>query len=220
MASDGIAANQILKKFDVRGKNIVITGGCRGLGFTFAYTLAQCGANIAAIDLNEQASADLANLSFGGKYKYYRVNVTDYEALKKTVDHVYKDFGSIDGWYGSCVQFACYTNPWQRSCGRHYQRPSILGTFRERLERYYRRQRTLSYNETMGDTLIILTANRSFLHHPTLRSQNGGAGHRRQYCMHIFHGRPQVTSPADHRCVHRIEICRAGTSETGRSRDG
>ncbi|KAK7187553.1 short-chain dehydrogenase reductase sdr [Paraphaeosphaeria sporulosa] len=97
MSSNEPADNPILKKFDVQGKNIVITGGCRGLGFTFAHTLAQCGANIAAIDLNEQPSADFASLPFGGNYKYYRVNVTDYEALKKTIDKIYEEFGSIDG---------------------------------------------------------------------------------------------------------------------------
>jgi hypothetical protein len=39
---------------------------CHGLGFTFAHTLAQCGANNAAIDLNEQPSAEFTSLSFGG----------------------------------------------------------------------------------------------------------------------------------------------------------
>ncbi|KAF2114190.1 hypothetical protein BDV96DRAFT_647668 [Lophiotrema nucula] len=97
MAQNGALDNPVLNKFNVEGKNIVITGGCRGLGFNFAHALAQCGANIAAIDLNEQASEELEKLSFGGKYKYYRSNVADYQGLKKTIDQIHEDFGSIDG---------------------------------------------------------------------------------------------------------------------------
>ena len=101
MAQIAATDNPVLNKFNVKGKNIVITGGCRGLGFNFAHSLAQCGANIAAIDLNEEASEDFGKLAFGGKYKYYRSNVVDFEGLKKTIDHIHEDFGSIDGWYAS-----------------------------------------------------------------------------------------------------------------------
>ncbi|OQV03152.1 hypothetical protein CLAIMM_08237 [Cladophialophora immunda] len=99
MAQTQIPEDSILNKFLLKGKNIVITGGSRGLGFNFAYTLAQVGANIAVIDLNEGPSENMAKLvPFGGKYEYYRANVVDYQLLKDTVDRIHKDFGSIDGW--------------------------------------------------------------------------------------------------------------------------
>ncbi|KIW88707.1 uncharacterized protein Z519_10753 [Cladophialophora bantiana CBS 173.52] len=91
----------ILNKFLLKGKNIVITGGSRGLGFNFAYTLAQVGANIAVIDLNEHPSEDMAKLEpFGGKYKYYRADVVDYQLIpaagiirdKPFLEHTEKDF--------------------------------------------------------------------------------------------------------------------------------
>tara|TARA_R110002003_G_scaffold32_14_gene2047 strand:- start:6643 stop:6972 length:330 start_codon:yes stop_codon:yes gene_type:complete len=99
MAVNGASDNSVLASFNVKGRNIVITGGCRGLGLSFAQSLAQCGANIAAIDLNDQASEEFSRISFGGKYKYYQANVADYGVLKETVDRIHEDFGSIDGWY-------------------------------------------------------------------------------------------------------------------------
>jgi NAD(P)-dependent dehydrogenase (short-subunit alcohol dehydrogenase family) len=91
--------SSILDRFLIKGKTIVITGGSRGLGLNFAHTLAQVGANIAVIDVNDQPSEGFSKLSnFGGKYKYYRANVVDYQQLKATIDQIYNDFGSIDGW--------------------------------------------------------------------------------------------------------------------------
>ena len=94
--------DSILNKFRLTGKNIVITGGCRGLGLEFARTLASVGANIAAIDLDDEPSKEFSSFSSlfkEGKFKYYKSNVVDYSHLKQTIDAVYKDFGSIDGWY-------------------------------------------------------------------------------------------------------------------------
>lgn len=92
----------ILDKFRLDGKNIVITGGSRGLGLEFARTFASVGANIAVIDLVDEPSKEFtaAASSYGdSKWKYYKSNVTDYKHLKQTVDTIFKDFGSIDGWY-------------------------------------------------------------------------------------------------------------------------
>ncbi|OAP57498.1 hypothetical protein AYL99_08236 [Fonsecaea erecta] len=93
-----IPEDSILNKFLLKGKNIVITGGSRGLGFNFALALAQVGANIAVIDINDGPSENMAKLTpLGGKYEYYQANVVDYQRLKDTIDRIHKDFGSIDG---------------------------------------------------------------------------------------------------------------------------
>ena len=47
---------KLLEKFLVKQRTIVITGGGRGLGLTFANGLAQAGANIAVVDIAEQPS--------------------------------------------------------------------------------------------------------------------------------------------------------------------
>jgi NAD(P)-dependent dehydrogenase (short-subunit alcohol dehydrogenase family) len=63
----------ILDQFSIKDKVVVITGGGRGLGLNFALALAQCGAQIAAIDLHQKPHDDFGKLaSYGGKAKYYR----------------------------------------------------------------------------------------------------------------------------------------------------
>lgn len=90
---------EILSRFLVKGKTVVITGGARGLGLNFGMGLAQAGANIAVIDINEEASEGFKTLlQTGGNHKYYQADVRDYDGLKATIDRIAKNFGSIDGW--------------------------------------------------------------------------------------------------------------------------
>jgi len=91
---------RLLEQFLIKGKNVVITGGARGLGLNFAHGLAQAGANIAAIDVSDKPGGGFDTLSrYGGTYKYYTADVRDYQGLKKVIDQISQDFGSIDGWY-------------------------------------------------------------------------------------------------------------------------
>jgi NAD(P)-dependent dehydrogenase (short-subunit alcohol dehydrogenase family) len=97
----GSVQDSVLDKFRLGGKNIVITGGSRGLGLEFARALTSVGANIAAIDLGDGPSEEfsaLASLYKESKFRYYKSNVVDYGHLKQTVDQIHQDFGSIDGW--------------------------------------------------------------------------------------------------------------------------
>jgi NAD(P)-dependent dehydrogenase (short-subunit alcohol dehydrogenase family) len=98
MAEASSSTKSVLNRFNIVGKNIVITGGNRGLGLSFAQSLAEVGANIAAIDLGDGPSEAFAHLAATGKHRYYQANTSDYDGLMKTIDQVHRDFGSIDGW--------------------------------------------------------------------------------------------------------------------------
>ncbi|KAK5272374.1 hypothetical protein LTR99_001765 [Exophiala xenobiotica] len=92
------SAPEILSRFLVKDKTVVITGGARGLGLNFGIGLAQAGANIAAIDISNEPSEGFSALAqYGGKYQYYKADVRDYQGLKATIDRIADDFGSIDG---------------------------------------------------------------------------------------------------------------------------
>ena len=84
--------------FSLAGKNAVITGGNRGLGFGIARAMAECGANIAILcrDIRkaEEAVAELEQ--FGGKYDRFACDVTDRASVRKAVAEVEEAFGSID----------------------------------------------------------------------------------------------------------------------------
>ncbi|KAK4998934.1 hypothetical protein LTR66_001924 [Elasticomyces elasticus] len=86
------------QRFALKDKTIVITGGARGLGLSFATALAEAGANIAAIDLNDSPPSELDKLqALGVKAKYYAANVQDYDGLRNTIERIAEEFGSIDG---------------------------------------------------------------------------------------------------------------------------
>ena len=84
--------------FDLTGKNAVITGGNRGLGFGIATAMAQVGANIAILCRDsKKAEEALAELSqYGGKYESFSCDVTDLESVRCAVGQVCDSFGHID----------------------------------------------------------------------------------------------------------------------------
>jgi 3-oxoacyl-[acyl-carrier protein] reductase len=64
---------------DIKNKNIVITGGGQGLGFIMALNFAKSGANIALIDVNEEALKESVSLikAEGVKAEFYVTDVTN-----------------------------------------------------------------------------------------------------------------------------------------------
>ena len=83
----------------MKGKNILITGGARGIGFAIAETFAKAGANIILNDLSPQDECDKAKkaiLKHKVKCEVYRFDVSDFNASKEAVDKILKDFTKVD----------------------------------------------------------------------------------------------------------------------------
>ena len=83
----------------LKGKNVIITGGSRGIGRGIAEKFAEQGANIAFTCIKmSDASLELAkNLQkIGVKAKVYESNAADFDAAIKLAEDVLNDFGSID----------------------------------------------------------------------------------------------------------------------------
>jgi len=83
----------------LKGKNVIITGGSRGIGKGIAEKFAQNGANIAftCIEMSDESIELSKNLEkLGVKAKAYVSNAADFEAAQKLADDVINDFGSID----------------------------------------------------------------------------------------------------------------------------
>ena len=83
----------------LKGKTAVITGGARGIGKSIAVKYAQNGANIVISDMAspEQMQEVVKELeAFGVKAKAFQSDVTDYDAVKKLLDEVVAEFGSLD----------------------------------------------------------------------------------------------------------------------------
>jgi len=83
---------------DMTGKNVLITGGSRGLGHAMSLAFAERGANVAIVSRKLESCETTAEevRSFGGKAFPYACHVGDWEQLDAMVDAVYDEFGSID----------------------------------------------------------------------------------------------------------------------------
>src|SRR4051812_22965738 len=85
--------------FDLTGKTAIITGGNKGIGRGMTLGLAAAGADIivASATLDEQGSAiEQEVLALGRKFKAYRVDLSDREALYTFVKRVLNDHDRID----------------------------------------------------------------------------------------------------------------------------
>lgn len=84
--------------FNLKGKNALITGGNRGLGFGIASAMAQSGANIAIFCRDrEKANEALAELKpFEGRYESYHCDITDIKCVRDAVAKAYESFGNFD----------------------------------------------------------------------------------------------------------------------------
>ena len=83
----------------LENKNVIITGGSRGIGKAIAEKFAQNGANlvITCIKMSDEALDLVKNLeSLGVKAKAYESDASDFESAIKLAENVFNDFGSID----------------------------------------------------------------------------------------------------------------------------
>lgn len=83
----------------LKGQVAVVTGGSRGIGRAIARKLAENGADVAILYAgNQKAAEETCTLlqGFSVRCGAYRCDVADFDATKKTVDEILKDFGKID----------------------------------------------------------------------------------------------------------------------------
>ena len=84
--------------FSVLGKNVIVTGGNRGIGLGISTAFAQSGANVAILCRNKQSGEKAAESfgEYGGKYICVQCDTGSLENVKNAVGEVCGIFGSID----------------------------------------------------------------------------------------------------------------------------
>ncbi|MGC2124278.1 MAG: SDR family oxidoreductase [Xanthobacteraceae bacterium] len=84
---------------DLHGKVIVITGAAQGLGQKMAELIAEQGASVALVDLDQAKLQDAVRLcaKAGGSAKDYPLDVTDETAVEALFRRIHADLGSVDG---------------------------------------------------------------------------------------------------------------------------
>lgn len=83
----------------LNGKTAVVTGGGSGIGRATALKLASDGANIVIIHMDpEEKAAEVVSEveALGVKAKAIRMDVSDFDLVKETIDGIIEEFGTID----------------------------------------------------------------------------------------------------------------------------
>lgn len=88
----------IFERFKLDGKVAIVTGAGRGIGRSMALTLAQAGADVAAIARTEQEVRETAEAieKIGRRGLAVPTNITDSDAVNQTVGRVAAELGRVD----------------------------------------------------------------------------------------------------------------------------
>jgi NAD(P)-dependent dehydrogenase (short-subunit alcohol dehydrogenase family) len=89
---------KIQEKFDLKGRAAVVTGGAGLLGVEFCKTLAEAGASVAVVDINDAGAQKVAGtLTKGGtKARGFGTDITDPHSVDEMVSAVLSEFGRLD----------------------------------------------------------------------------------------------------------------------------
>lgn len=84
--------------FDVKGMNVVVTGGNRGIGKGISTAFAQSGANVVILCRSHQSGLEVVDelSQYGGRYACYQCDVSDIEAVKAATKSVFEFYDHVD----------------------------------------------------------------------------------------------------------------------------
>lgn len=86
--------------FDLSGRVAIVTGGYRGIGEAIALGLADCGADVALVDIvpepEGRAAAERLKQKTGVESIYIRTDVSQPEAVRRMAEAALSHFGNID----------------------------------------------------------------------------------------------------------------------------
>ena len=85
--------------FSLRGRNVLVTGGARGIGYATAVRMIEAGARVMLNDLDGDALNDaVANLEAGNTVvvEAFRADVSELEQIRALVAHTVEVLGSLD----------------------------------------------------------------------------------------------------------------------------
>jgi len=86
-----------MNKIDLQGKNAIVTGGARGIGFAIAQRLLASGAACSLWDRDAEAlNAAAKALAGAGSVHTATVDLTQADSVKAAADATFKAFGRVD----------------------------------------------------------------------------------------------------------------------------
>ena len=82
----------------LKGKIAIVTGGAQGIGAAIVGQIAEAGASVAVVDINEEKGKEMVDKvrAMGVEAEAYVVDVSNTEAVKAVVGEIVKRFGRVD----------------------------------------------------------------------------------------------------------------------------
>jgi len=90
-----------MNQLDMKGRNVIVTGGASGIGLAICRRLVQSGANVAIWDINEKAMADAARSLGAPKTHTAAVDVSNLAAVEAACASTLTAFDKIDALVNS-----------------------------------------------------------------------------------------------------------------------
>lgn len=84
--------------YGFQGKRVVVAGACGGIGKAVSAMLAQDGAQVVALDLNEENLSLLCQQLDGDEHCYHVCDFSNIEGIEPVIDDVVKQCGPVDGF--------------------------------------------------------------------------------------------------------------------------
>lgn len=89
----------IRSKFELHGRNYIVTGGAQGIGFAVTRAICEMGGSVAVLDIQQGPVPEFHSLEteFGVKTRYIQTDVRDEASLNRGFEQALAEFKTIDG---------------------------------------------------------------------------------------------------------------------------
>ena len=82
---------------DFTGKNVIVTGGFRGIGLQITRRFLEAGANVSATYFSSEKESEAEIARYGEKLRAYKVDFSDEKSVDTVLDKIVDDFdGKVD----------------------------------------------------------------------------------------------------------------------------